>query len=131
MVLEASSDISQCCMTHRQPAVKAPGDTAFLAEMMGRFVEVENSTTTLRWRRGVGLSVTADGFYGFGEAYKNETIEALFVHFLQWKYTCGEALASALRGILDTLRRRGQTPFDLECLDLVASFKHRIDYRLC
>lgn len=131
MVLEKSNDVRQCCTSNRQPLVKTGANTVFLAEMMGRFVEMPNSTLTLRWIRGEGLTVNADGHYGFGEIYKNETVEALFAHFLQWKYTCGEALTSTLRGVTAYLRSRGQSPFDLQCLELLGTYKHNLTWRLC
>lgn len=131
-VLEFSHDVRQCCMNHRQPYVKRGADTAFITEMMGRFVETNNSTIYITWRRGQGLSVVADGHYGFGERYKREgPIEVLFLHFLQWKYTCGAELDVVLKGIVSESKKAGKTIFEVDCIQIEGTYKHSFLWRFC
>lgn len=126
-VLEFSHDVRQCCMNHRQPYVKKGTDTAFIAEMMGRFVETKNSTIHITWKRGQGLSVVADGHYGFGEIYKKETVEVLFLHFLQWKYVCGAELDLALRAVV----AGKPSLFEVNCFRLSGAYLHKFTWSYC
>jgi len=126
-VLEFSHDVRQCCMNHRQPYVKKGSDTAFITEMMGRFVETKNSTIYITWKRGQGLSVVADGNFGFGEIYKKEAVEVLFLHFLQWKYVCGTQLDAALKAIL----AGKPSIFEVDCFHLTGTYLHKFTWSYC
>ena len=131
MVLESSSDVRQCCLSSSQPHAKLGANTAFLAEMTARFLEVENGSVTIGWRRGQGVTVTVDGHFGFGEAYKREAVEPLFLHFLEWKYSAGAELNAALSAVLARLKSEGKSPFDMDCLEVVGTFRRKISARLC
>lgn len=129
MVLARSQDVTQCCQSHRQPLVKKGENSAFIVEMMSRFIEV-NGTVIIRWSRSSGLFVTAMGNYGFNESYKNETVNALFVHFLQWKYACGDELKRVLVSLISAAGERGGV-WRLECFEITAGYKIKLNWRWC
>ena len=132
MVLELSHDVRQCCMNDRIPSVKKRNSSVIIAEMTRRFVELPGGILSFKWERNNGITVIADGPFGYAEVYKREVLNnVLFFHFLDWKYCCGIELEVGIKGLMKTVQEKQMTVFDINCFTFIGSNFHNITFSLC
>lgn len=136
----AADDVRRCCVDSRIPQVlqsrgaigNVPSENfaILIANIDASYVEKKNSLH-VQWSAWSGLTVTVAGSVGSGGSYRNETAQALFMHFLQLKYCCGAELFTAMKTFQDEFDRLHRSVLQLQCFTMHAQAPKRFVFQRC
>lgn len=135
--LLTADDVRRCCMHSRSPSVlrqksndEHHTNQVFIAAMSSRFLG-GNSTVKMQWKAHKGLSVNFVGNLGFSNSFRDETVNAMFFHFLQWKYCCPELMAALEQFSVLVESTKKQSIFSVTCFQLIVTSKNAFSFSLC
>lgn len=148
-VLAEAHDVRQCCFNNRTKTVWKTVDMydkfsntyetnaiqsnrpIIIIEMYDMYAINPNMRINVIWRRSLGLEISISVSSNITSTPYIEYARPLFLHFLQWKYCCGEEMLSALQNFQQTLTKKGLTVYNIDCLQLSVSYYKNFKLTLC